>query len=133
MYPIQMQSLFFLISRTLDLSHTADIQFHSCKEHPITISQLCALILGGFDLIESFEQIAMCMFSYMTELEKVDINAECTTEVSVESHDLQSLLYKFLDELLFIFSTERLICKAVKIKQLVREEKEKTFSILATA
>lgn len=42
-------------------------------------------------------------------------------EFQVEAHDLQSLLFSFLDELLFVFSTDMLVCKSVRITTLDQE------------
>jgi SHS2 domain-containing protein len=38
----------------------------------------------------------------------------------VEGHDEQSLLYNFLDELLFVFSTELLVCCELTVLTLDR-------------
>lgn len=57
------------------------------------------------------------MFGYMTELETVDIRERHVIEADAE--DLDGLLYKFLDELLFLFSAEPyLIPKKIKITEL---------------
>ena len=58
----------------------------------------------GDTLEEAFEQCAMAMFGYMTELEKVEIKEVHLVEA--EGHDMQSLLFHFLDELLFLFCAE---------------------------
>ena len=41
-------------------------------------------------------------------------------EFEAEGHDAQSLLFAFLDELLFVFSTEMLVCKELEIFSLDR-------------
>lgn len=84
----------------LDLDHTADVQLHS----------------WGADLKEAFEQNGMAMFGYMTEIDTVDIKEK--HEIEAHSDDLDGLLYKFLDELLFLFSAEPfLICKKLVITE----------------
>ena len=45
--------------------------------------------------------------------------AECR-EIEAEGHDEQSLLFAFLDELLFIFHTEFLVCKNITVTKLDR-------------
>lgn len=85
----------------LDLDHTADVQLHS----------------WGRDLNESFEQVAMAMFGYMTELDKVEILEK--HQIEAESDDLEGLLFRFLDELLYLFSAEPyIICKKVVITEM---------------
>ncbi|EGD80736.1 archease [Salpingoeca rosetta] len=82
------------------LDHTADIQVHA----------------WGDSLKESFEQCVVAMFGYMTELDKVDIDTEKTSELEVSGTDLLSLLFALLDEFLFRFSAEDfLVCKRVEI------------------
>ena len=70
------------------LDHTADIQLHS----------------WGLSLSEAFEQTAVAMFGYMTDLDSIE--EQRTLEVEVSGHDLQSLMYNFLDEWLYQFSAE---------------------------
>lgn len=56
------------------------------------------------------------MFSYMTDLRCVDITTDF--ELSIEAHDLDSLLFTLLDEFLFYFATEEIICKKIEILEL---------------
>lgn len=86
------------------LDHPADIQIHS----------------WGDDLIEAFEQAAVGMFGYMTEIDKVDILM--TQNIQAEGDDMESLLFHFLDEFLYIFSAEPyFIARKVKILKFDRE------------
>ncbi|XP_030765356.1 protein archease-like [Sitophilus oryzae] len=89
------------------LDHTADVQLHS----------------WGNSLIEAFEQCGIAMFGYMTELESVEIK-QCS-EIEATGHDLESLLFHFLDELLFLFSCEPfLICSKLVITEFMTEGEE---------
>ena len=82
------------------MDHTADVQLHS----------------WGSTLAEAFEQNGMAMFGYMTELDTVDIKEK--HEIEAQAEDLDGLLYRFLDELLFLFSAEPyLICKKLVITE----------------
>ncbi|CAD7956912.1 unnamed protein product [Amoebophrya sp. A25] len=78
-------------------NHTADIIFHA----------------WGNSLKAAFEQVAVCMFSYMTDLNRVE--ASEYVELSAEGHSLENLLYHFLDELLFHFLTTMHVCKYVEV------------------
>lgn len=60
--------------------------------------------LGGSCLAEAFEQSAVAMFAYMTEIPTVDMTD--THDIQVEADDLYSLYYQFLDEFLFGFCAE---------------------------
>eukprot|EP00882_Tetradesmus_deserticola_P032212 GHRQ01036461.1.p1 GENE.GHRQ01036461.1~~GHRQ01036461.1.p1 ORF type:complete len:110 (-),score=28.54 GHRQ01036461.1:208-537(-) len=42
----------------------------------------------------------------------------CCRDVSVSGHDLQSLLFSYLDELLFIYSTEHIMMKFIAVTSL---------------
>jgi len=70
------------------LDHPADVQIHA----------------WGDTLQEAFEQCAMGMFGYMTDIETVDNLG--TIEIEAEATDATSLLFKFLDEFLFTFCVE---------------------------
>ncbi|GIL49951.1 hypothetical protein Vafri_6248, partial [Volvox africanus] len=84
------------------LDHTADVQLHA----------------WGQDLKEAFENCALAMFNYMSPLEYV--RPRTTRRYRAEGHDLPSLLFAFLDELLFVFSTELFLAARVKITALDR-------------
>lgn len=60
---------------------------------------------------EAFEQCAMAMFGYMTDLERVQMTQ--LHRIETEGHDMESLLFHFLDELLFMFSAEPFIVAKV--------------------
>lgn len=73
------------------LDHTADVQLHS----------------WGDSLKESFEQLAISMFAYMTDIEKVQMTKQETIEIQMDAEDdILNLVFKWLDEWLFLFSAE---------------------------
>ncbi|KAK5647156.1 hypothetical protein RI129_002048 [Pyrocoelia pectoralis] len=89
------------------LDHTADVQLHA----------------WGNSLKEAFEQCGIAMFGYMTNLSTVEVQAVHTIEAS--GHDLESLLFHFLDELLFLFSCDPfLICNKLVISEFNTEGEE---------
>lgn len=99
--------LLYLLHYFSDLDHTADVQLHA----------------WGNSLPEAFEQCGLAMFGYMTTLSSVEIKD--IREIEAEGHDLESLLYHFLDELLFLFSCEPfLICSKVVITEYTAEGEE---------
>ena len=61
----------------------------------------------GDSLKESFEQLAMSMFAYMTDIETVKMTATQEIEIHLDAEDdILNLVYKWLDEWLFVFSAE---------------------------
>lgn len=52
----------------------------------------------------STSQVAVAMFGYMTDLDTVEEVG--TEEIVAKGDDLESLLFHFLDEFLFLFSAE---------------------------
>lgn len=89
------------------LEHTADIKFQAF----------------GKTLEEVFENSALAMFNSMSEDK---IKTEEKKEIEVEGKDLESLMYNFLEELLFLFDSEGFFLSKVK-KIKIKEEKEKYF------
>mmetsp|Transcript_8144 Transcript_8144/g.15417 ORF Transcript_8144/g.15417 Transcript_8144/m.15417 type:complete len:238 (-) Transcript_8144:158-871(-) len=87
------------------LDHTADIQLHS----------------WGATLEEAFEGSALAMFNYMTPLAKVRVDEKLTRTYEMQAHDMESLLFGFLDELLYVFSTDLFVCCDLKITSFDRE------------
>jgi len=84
------------------LDHTADVQIHAWAP----------------SLKEAYEQSAIAMLGYMTELDTIDVDDDLEPfQASIQSEDLESMLYDFLEEILFIFTTEFLIFKTVEITE----------------
>lgn len=71
------------------LDHTADVQIHA----------------WGNSIEESFEQVAMGMFAYMTDIDRIENRDMKQIDIKVEG-DLQNLLYKFLCEWLEIYGID---------------------------
>jgi SHS2 domain-containing protein len=97
------------------LDHTADVQLHS----------------WGESLKESFEQIAMSMFAYMTDIETVEMKVKQELNVQLENDDdLINLVYRWLDEWLFLFCAEPFF---IARKIVIKEFDPIKFSIKAVA
>ena len=95
------------------LDHTADVQLHA----------------WGATLERAFEEVALCMFNYMTPLEGIEGELRRTLEsmgdvatetiarvVRVEAaKDMDALMFHWLDELLFGFSTEFFVPVRIRV------------------
>lgn len=87
------------------LDHPADVQLHS----------------WGPTLKDSFEAVVQAMFNYMTDIRHVE--KTITRDVPAEGSDMESLLYNFLDEWLFVFSSDPFfIPREVKITEFDMEK-----------
>lgn len=63
------------------------------------------------------------MFGYMTTLETVEIKK--IADIEAAGHDLESLLFQFLNELLFLFSCEPyLICSKLVITEFIANSED---------
>eukprot|EP00696_Hemimastix_kukwesjijk_P020237 gnl/Hemi2/9746_TR3391_c0_g1_i1.p1 gnl/Hemi2/9746_TR3391_c0_g1~~gnl/Hemi2/9746_TR3391_c0_g1_i1.p1 ORF type:complete len:157 (-),score=43.42 gnl/Hemi2/9746_TR3391_c0_g1_i1:192-662(-) len=82
----------------------------------------------GENLVQAFEQCGLGLYGYMTDLGTVEEDPELTQVFDAEGHDMQSLLYAYLEELLFHFSAENFIGKEIHIDELNKE----TFKIRMT-
>lgn len=79
------------------LEHTADIKFQAF----------------GLTKEEMFENAGLAMFNSMSE---DSVKAKIKKKISVEGKDNESLMYNFLEELLFLFDTEHFFVSKIKIK-----------------
>jgi len=77
--------------------HTADIKFQSY----------------GKNLKEAFENAALATFTVMY---KGKVKARKKKKIKVKGRDLESLLYNFLEELLFLLDSEGFFLSEVKVK-----------------
>lgn len=58
------------------------------------------------------------MCNYMTDLSKIFIDPEEDVSFTCKGHDLQSLLFKYLDEVLYRFCTDSFCPKIVHVTHL---------------
>ena len=78
------------------LEHTADAKFQAF----------------GKTIEESFGNAALAMFSVITDIKK--IKKEIKKEIKADGKDLKSLLYNFLEELLFLIDTENFLLSKIE-------------------
>lgn len=84
------------------LEHTADIKFQAF----------------GKSIEEAFSNSALAMFNSMY---KEEVKAKIILEISVEGHDFASLLYNFLEELIFYLDSENFFLSSVKKLEISKE------------
>jgi SHS2 domain-containing protein len=82
------------------LDHTADVGIQAT----------------GADLKEAFSNAAQGMFAWMADLEAVQERQQ--RQVTAEASDVEGLLAAFLNELNYIFETQRLLFKRVQVLEL---------------
>lgn len=82
------------------LDHTADVLLHA----------------WGVSLPAALAWLALCMYNYMTPLSEVDAVHVRSFEAS--GHDVYALVHNFLDELLYVFSTEFFVAKELRVLSL---------------
>jgi len=63
----------------------------------------------GTTLEELFANAAIAMYSFMTDVDEIEEVEE--REVTVNAEDLYSLMFDWLDELLFLFESKSLVMK----------------------
>ena len=89
------------------LKHTADVKFRAY----------------GKDLEEQFANAARAMFSIITETEKIKPEFEKT--ITVEGADEKSLLYNWLEELLYLLDAEQFFLCDIKKLAIAKKDKFK--------
>jgi SHS2 domain-containing protein len=77
------------------LEHTADIKFQAF----------------GKNIEEAFENSALAMFNSMFEGK---VNKKKNFKINIKGKDFENLLYNFLEELLFLFDSERFFLASIK-------------------
>lgn len=86
------------------LDHTADVQCHT----------------WGSTLEKALESMGQCMFNYMTDLSLVEADDALTAEFTVSGHDMHTLLFAYMDEMLFRFCTDQFCITGVEVLSLDR-------------
>jgi SHS2 domain-containing protein len=76
----------------------------------------------GQDLKEAFEQAALGFYGVITNLEQITPTKEI--KFTIESEDIQSLLYDFIDNLIFLLDTKYFISNSISITKLEKATNE---------
>ncbi|CAM9480061.1 unnamed protein product, partial [Discosporangium mesarthrocarpum] len=67
---------------------------------------------GGDSLEVSLGHLVASMFNVITDLDTVEVDPDMTREHTITAgHDMLSLIYSLMDELLFVFHAEGLVVK----------------------
>jgi SHS2 domain-containing protein len=74
-------------------------------EHPSDVG----FEVYGDTLEELFANAAIAMYSLMTDVDEIEADVERAIELKAE--DFQSLMFDWLDELIFLFDSESLVMK----------------------
>ena len=67
----------------------------------------------GTTLEELFANAAIAMYGFMTDIDAIE--AETERAVTIQAEDLYSLMFDWLDELLFLFDSDSLVMKEFDI------------------
>jgi len=94
------------------LKHTADVKFR----------------VRGKTLNSCFENASLAMFKSMYDGK---VKSKIKKNIAVRGNDLESLMYNFLDELLFVFDTRDFILSKIKVKINKSDEKAKELELNA--
>jgi len=78
-------------------------------EHPSDVG----FEVYGDTLEELYANAAIAMYSLMTDIDEIEANVERAIELKAE--DFQSLMFDWLDELIFLFDSESLVMKKFDI------------------
>lgn len=73
-------------------------------------------------LEEAFSNAAIAMFEVIIKTEKIEKNI--TKKIALEAKDKESLLYKWLEELLFLLDTKFFVLNSVKNMKIKKEGKK---------
>ncbi|MBN1762888.1 MAG: archease [Methanomicrobia archaeon] len=68
----------------------------------------------GVTLEELFANAALAMYSFMTDIDAIEATEERV--ITVQAEDLYSLMFDWLDELLFLFESESLVMSSFDIE-----------------
>lgn len=79
-------------------------------EHPSDVG----FEASGDTLEEVFANSAIATYSFMTDVDAIEEDVE--REVEIKSEDLYSLMFDWLDEMIFMFESESLVMKKFDIE-----------------
>nr|WP_321496463.1 archease [uncultured Methanolobus sp.] len=96
------------------LEHTADVRFRAY----------------GKTLEQAFENAALAMLNVMVETSSV--NNSLSVNIELTSFDLDSLLFDWLSEILFVFEVDEIVFGRVEVNKITVDENDEQCSLEAT-
>ncbi len=97
------------------LDHTADLKVRAY----------------GKTLEQAFVNVAIGGFDFLTDTNKIE--KKIKKEISISANRLESLLYDYLEELLFVLDTDGFITAEIKDMKISEDKKNKKFSLQCLA
>ncbi|MDK2825795.1 MAG: protein archease [Methanolobus sp.] len=88
------------------LEHTADVRFRAY----------------GKTLEHAFENAALAMLNVMVETDS--INNTLSIDIELTSFDLDSLLFDWLSEILFVFEVDEMVFGRVQVKKITMDDEQ---------
>ena len=68
----------------------------------------------GVSLEEIFSNAAIAMYGLMTDLKQIELTIE--KKIDIKSEDLESLMFDWIDELLFLFESDKIVFTGFKLQ-----------------
>ncbi|MBS7287413.1 MAG: archease [Candidatus Freyarchaeota archaeon] len=96
------------------LEHTADVKIEA----------------EGETLEKAFEEAAKALYELMTDTSKIEPKVE--RKIEIEGKDLESLLYNWLEEFIYLTDSEGLVFSEINVKA-IRKEGDDLYKLVATA
>lgn len=84
----------------------------------------------GETIEEAFEEAAKALYELMTDTSRIEPKIE--RNITVEGEDLESLLYNWLEEFIYLTDAEGLVFSEVNVKA-IKKEKDGRYRLTATA
>ena len=91
-----------------EIEHTADV----------------GLELEASDLKAAFELAAASMFDLMCDIDSVGDGVCRTVEIRARDGDLENMMVRWLNELLYVFESERLLLSRFDVRELTIDDNE---------
>lgn len=83
----------------------------------------------GIDLLRLLENSGLALFDVMVDTKKID--SVVKKNIIVEGFDIENLLYKWLESLLFLYYSENLVCNRIDLVELNIKRIDEELSYIA--
>lgn len=84
----------------------------------------------GRTIVELLENSGLALFDTMVNTQRVE--SKTTREVTASGFDLESLLYRWLEELLILYYSENLVCSRIEVERVTITKTGEDLEYVAT-